>query len=167
VDDVYAMGGTMLGLMGKMQDAGAKHLPLVFEMGTRYGKMIKPSREQIDNFKKMYNITDEQVKEITGHELSQFTAAELQALSINPNRKRGAEGLRRVYAQGDGQEESRRQQGLGQESSSPLQSGAAEGTPQEARDLNHPLPIPRYSRQGRSLSRTPSRNAHNKGMYYQ
>ncbi len=71
---------------------------LVTTLASRYTHQIKPSDGLIEKFRNEYKINNESVKEITGNGIEYFTAGEICGLNLNPNRKLGPEGLRRICA---------------------------------------------------------------------
>ena len=97
VDDTYTFGRTVMSLMEHI-DAQGGNVVLVSTLASRYTHQIKPSDGLIEKFRNEYKITNENIREITGNEIEYFTAGEICGLNLNPNRKLGPEGLRRICA---------------------------------------------------------------------
>ncbi len=94
-DDTYTFGRTVMSLMEHIVSQGG-NVVLISTLASRYTHQIKPSDELIDKFRKEYRITNDNIREITGNEIEYFTAGEICGLNLNPNRKLGPEGLRRI-----------------------------------------------------------------------
>ncbi len=97
VDDAYTFGRTVMSLMEHIVAQGG-NVVLVTTLASRYTHQIKPSDGLIEKFRNEYKINNETIKEITGNEIEYFTAGEICGLNLNPNRKLGPEGLRRICA---------------------------------------------------------------------
>ncbi|HBC88445.1 MAG TPA: hypothetical protein DCZ94_15970 [Lentisphaeria bacterium] len=102
-DDVYTFGRTFMSLIEHIKLQGGS-VTAVTTLSMRYTHRIKPDMKLVEDFKKAYNITDKEFKEVSGHEIGYFTAAELLGLIQNYNRKNGIEGLKRIFSPGDGRQ---------------------------------------------------------------
>lgn len=96
IDDTYTFGRTLLSLMEHIVRQGGD-VVLISTLASRYTHRIRPDDGLIEKFRKEYRITNEGIREITGNEIEYFTAGEICGLNLNPNRKLGPEGLRRIF----------------------------------------------------------------------
>jgi len=110
VDDNITMGGSIRELMEHVKSQGGE-TAAVCVLSTRYTKKLRLDEKLVERFLESYDISKIEFEEIMGYGIEKATPGELSALSINPNRFRGADGLRNIRASETGEGDVRERQG--------------------------------------------------------
>ncbi len=109
VDDNFTSGKTVMALMGHLQVLGAEVRAVsTMAYSARNGAQIKPTEKQLDKIRQYAKMDpgsrgkniDDYIREVTGHDINQFTGAEANAVA----KKQASKAFRPLYPQRDGEE---------------------------------------------------------------